>query len=119
MGSADGDFFSRLAKNFFVGETALRPDDRRIKFRLQDSAVIGKEKLDAFRQAKDIGLERAKLVAQRFGQHRNDAIDQICGIAAFARLDVEGAVGLDVMRDVGDVDPKFPLVRSWKSLGTT
>ena len=37
-------------------------------------------------------------------EHRDDRADEVGGVAAFARLDVEGRAGLHVGGDVGDVD---------------
>ena len=97
-------------EHFLVGEAALRMDNRRIKLGAQHAAIVGEEKLDALRQAIHVGLERAEFVAQGFRQHRDDAVNEIGGVAAFARLDIQRRAGLHVVRHVSDVNPELPLI---------
>ena len=97
-------------EHFLVGEAALRVDDGGIKLSAQHAAIVRDEKLHALGEAIHIGFERAEFVTQGFGQHRYDAVHEIGGVAAFARLDIQGRAGLHVMRHVGDVDPKLPLI---------
>ena len=55
-------------------------------------------------QAIDLGLERAELVRQPLGQHRNHAPREIHRLAALARVDVERVAVANVVADVGDGD---------------
>src|SRR5437879_5250979 len=49
-------------EDFRVTEAALGMNDCGVKFRAEHLAVVGQQKLDAFGQAIDIRLERAKFV---------------------------------------------------------
>ncbi len=83
-------------------------DHRGMELRVEHLPLRGEQKLDAFGQPFHVGLERAQLVAQRFGQHRDDPVDQVGRVAALACLHVEGGAGLDVVGHVGDVNPEAP-----------
>lgn len=50
------------------------------------------------------GTEGAVVVRQAFGEHGQDAIDEVDGVAAAQGFSVEGGVFGDVVADVGDVD---------------
>ena len=50
-------------QDFFVGKAPPGADDGRIEFSIEDAALLGQKKLDAFGQAIDAGFKRAKLVA--------------------------------------------------------
>src|SRR5436305_9771411 len=72
-----GRFALQNLENFGVAEPAFGMDHGRVELRAKDLAIVGKQELDAFRQAVDIRLKRAKFVAQGLRQHGNDAVDQI------------------------------------------
>ena len=55
-----------------------------------------------------VGNEAADAVAEALGQHRDDAVDQVGGVAALAGLAVEGTAGFYVVGNVGDVHGEFP-----------
>ena len=80
-----------------IGKAAFGMDDGGMKFRTQHATVVRDEKFHALRQAIHVRLERAQFIAQRFRQHRDDAIHEIGGIAAFLRFHVKWSAGLDVM----------------------
>ena len=108
----DGIVRRRLLQNgehFFVGEAALRVDNGGIKLGAQHAAIVGDEKLHALGQAIHVGLQRAEFITQGFGQHRDDAVHEVGGVAALARLDIQGGAGLHVIRYVRDVNPELPL----------
>ena len=58
--------------------------------------------------AVDAGLQRAQLVRQRLGQHRDDAVGKIDRIAAPLGLAVERAAGPHIPGDIGDRDDEVP-----------
>ena len=91
-----------------VTEAPLGMNHRREEPRLQHLAVVGHEKLDALGQAVHLRFERAQLIAQRLGQHRDDAIHEIRRVAPPTRLVVQRGAGANIMRDVRDVDPQLP-----------
>ncbi len=64
--------------------------------------------LDGEAGAIHAGLQRAQLIRQRLGQHRDDAIGKIDRIAAPLGLTVEGAAGPHIPGDVGDRDDEVP-----------
>ncbi len=53
-------------------------------------------------QTVDRGLERAQLVGELLGQHRNDAPRKVHRRAALARIEVDGIAVAHVVADVGD-----------------
>ena len=103
-------FSLQEGEDFLVAVAALGVDDGGVEFRFEDFAVIADEELDAFGKAIDIRFERTEFVAERLGEHGNDAVDEVGGIAALAGLDIERGAGFDIMGDVRDVDPKAPAV---------
>ena len=50
-------------------------------------------------------VQRTEVAGKPIRQHWDDAIREVCGIAAFAGLAVELGVWADVMGDVSDGDP--------------
>ena len=93
-----------------VAEAALRMDHRREMTGLQDSPVLIDKELHALRQTIHVRLERAEIITQCLGQHRNHTIDQIGRVAASTRLLVQRGACFHIVRDVGDVDPEFPVL---------
>ena len=59
-------------------------------------------------QAFFAGVERAHAVGERFGEHRNGAVDEVDGIAAQASFAVERRLGANVVGHVGDVNLEEP-----------
>ncbi len=98
-------------ERLLIREPTLRMNHGGIEFRIEYAALGRQEKLDAPGQAIHGGLERAELVAQRLRQHRNDAIHEVRRVPAPARLDIERAAGLHVMRHIRDVHPQPPAIR--------
>ena len=85
-------------------------DHRRIKLRPDDFPLGGQQELGAFGEPVDVGFQRAQFVAQSFGQHRNDPIHEVGGIATSFRFFIQGGPGFDVMRNIGNVNPQFPVL---------
>ncbi len=63
---------------------------------------------DAHDQAVYVGLERANIVGEFFGQHRHSAIGKINGCTAKARFAIESATAANVVRDVCNVNLQMP-----------
>ena len=103
-----GRFATEDRHRLLIRKTAFRADNRRVKLRLLDLPVPAQHKLHAARQPIHPRLERAQLVAQFLGQHRDDAVNEIRRVAALPRLLVESALWGDVVRHVGDVHPQPP-----------
>ena len=96
-------------QGFLIGKAPLGMNHGRVKLRAHHAAVGGEQELHAFGQAIHPGFERAQLVAEALGQHGDDAVHQVGGVAPLPGLGVQGGPGPDVMRHIGDVDPQFPL----------
>ena len=60
-----------------VGEAALRMNDGGMKLRAQHAPIVRHEKFHALRQAIHIRFQRTQFVAQRFRQHRDDAVHEV------------------------------------------
>ena len=92
-----GRFATEDRHRLFIRKTAFRADNRRVKLCLLDLPVPAQHELHAARQPIHPRLERAQLVAQFLGQHRDDAVNEIRRVAALPRLLVERALGGDVV----------------------
>ena len=97
-------------EDFPVGKPLLRVDNGRIEFRIHDPAVVSEEELDALGQAIHLGLQRTQFIAERFGEHRDDPVHQVRGIAALAGFGVQRRAGPDIVGHIGDVNPQAPLI---------
>jgi hypothetical protein len=86
-----------------VVEAAVGTDDRGRQPVGLDHGVGRKVHDHRERQAVLIRVERADLVGELLGQHRQDAVDKIHTRCAPARLAVERGVPRHVVRDIGDV----------------
>ena len=84
-------------QNFAVIVAAFGEDHRGVELCVEHLSGRGQQELDAFGEPLHVGFERAKLVAQRFRQHGNHAVNQVSGIAAPLCLLVQSAAGLHIM----------------------
>lgn len=96
-------------ESLLIGEAAFGVDDGGVEPGLEDGAPGVEEEFDAFGEAVDLWLEGAEFVAEGFRQHGDDAVHEVGGVTAQAGFFVELAAGADVVGDVGDVDPEFPM----------
>ena len=87
-----------------VGQALDAADDRVGELGLHEAGVRGELADDRLHQAVLGFDERAEAAGERVREHRDDRADEVGGVAAFARLDVEGRAALHVGGDVGDVD---------------
>ena len=92
------------APHLRVGEPRARVHHGRVELVLRDPALGGHVHVADHAEPVDIRLERAELVRQRLGQHRDHAAREIDRRAALARVAVQRIAVLHVMRDVGDRD---------------
>ena len=60
-------------------------------------------------QASAVGLQRGQMVADRFGQHRNDTIRQIHAVAPLSGFLIEDPSDGNKERHIGDVDLQLPI----------
>ena len=97
-------------KRLFVGKASFGADDCRIELGADHMTLCGKQELDALGEAVDVGLQRAEFIAQRLGQHGDDAVHEVGGVSALSGFDIQCAARSDVVRDICDVDPEFPLI---------
>ena len=99
------DDFLRL----LVGEAAVALDDCPANARVDDIRFV--IHFEDSREAKFflVRPQRADLVAETFGQHRNRAVHQINGGRTVESLSVDDALGVDVVRNVGDMDTDLPI----------
>ena len=95
----------------FVGEAAVRLDDRVADAVILHFGVVVEGEDDRVGELFFIGAERADEVAQAFGKHRDGAVDQIYRGGALHGLLVDGAAFLHVVRHVGDMHAHFPQPR--------
>ena len=82
--------------------------DRRIEHVRRDLSLAVDAHVAGHAQPVDIGLERAQLVRQRFGQHRDHAAREVHRSPALARIGVERVAVANVMRDIGDRHDQAP-----------
>ncbi len=87
-----------------VGEPRARVHHRGIELVLADDPFGRDRHLAHHAEPVDPGLERAELVRERLGQHRDHAAREIDRRAALARVAIERVAVLHVVRDVGDRD---------------
>lgn len=64
---------------------------------------------DAYGQAVLVRGERADLARELRRKHRAEPVDELNGSAPLLGLTVEKRVGLDKVRDIGNVDANFDL----------
>src|ERR1043166_9839380 len=87
-------------------------NDGGIKLRLQNAPCGGNVEFNAFGEAVDVRLQRAKFIAQRFWQHGDDSIHEVGGIAPPACFLIQGCPGANIVRNIGNMDPKLPPICS-------
>jgi hypothetical protein len=85
------------AKHFLITKTALGVNDGGIEPGLQYASVRREKELNALGKAIDIRLEGTQFIAERFREHRDDAVHEVGGIAATAGFNVQGCFGFYVM----------------------
>ena len=88
-----------------VGEGGGRADQRPGEAVGADLAGGVEGQADGDRGAVAAVDQRAEVAGEAVGQHRDDAVGEVGGVAAAAGLAVEGGAGGDVMGDVGDRHP--------------
>ena len=98
--------FARLNDllRLLVVEAAVGADDRVAEPLLVDFGLVVEVKDGTVAEFVLVGTERAEVVGECFGKHRDSAIDEIDGSASAVGLRVDAAAGLHVVGDVGDVD---------------
>ncbi len=92
----------------FVGEFGAGVDDGIDEMSIQQVAVCGDFDDGAFGEAIDVGFEGADAVGEFDGEHGEDAVDEVGGVAAFDGFLVHGGAGFDVVGDIRDVDFEVP-----------
>ena len=92
------------AVGLLVREALDAADDRVRELGLHQTRVRCEFADDGLDQAIFGFDERAEAAGERMGEHRDDRADEVGGVAAFARFDVEGRASLHVGGHVGDVD---------------
>ena len=92
------------AVGLLVGEALDAADDGVRELGLHETSIGCEFTDDRLHQAIFGFDERAEAAGERMREHRDDRADKVGGVAAFARLDVEGRAALHVGGHVGDVD---------------
>ena len=92
-----------------VGHALRRADDAGSRARRLLAASGVEVHEHAHDQAIFAGLQRAHAIGKRFGEHGDGAIGEIDGSATEARLVVERAGRVHVMRDISDVHLEMPV----------
>jgi len=93
----------------FVGEFGGGVDDGVDEFGVEGFAVFIEVDDGAFGEAIGVGFEGAEAVGEGFGEHGDDAVDEVGGVASGLGFAVEGGAGFDVVGDVSDVDGEDPV----------
>ena len=93
---------------FGVGEAAVGVDDRAPEPLVEDFEVFVQGEDGREAEARLVGAQRAELVREAFGEHRDGAVHEVDRGAALDGLVVDDRMGLDVVGDVGDMDADFP-----------
>ena len=91
-----------------VAEAPPRADEGVAEVGVRDVAGAVEAHEAEFGEALFALHEGADAVAEPRGEHGQDAVGQIGGVAALGGFEVEGAAGAHVVADVGDVDGEFP-----------
>ena len=91
-----------------VGEAAVGVDDRAPEPFVEDVEILIEGEDGRETETRLVGAQRAELVRESFGEHRHGAVHEIDRRAAFDGLVVDRGVGLDVVRDIGDVHADLP-----------
>ena len=92
------------AVGLLVGEALDAADDGVRELGLHETSIGCEFTDDRLHQA-ILGFdERAEAARERMREHRDDRAHEVGGVAAFARLDVEGRAALHVGGHVGDMD---------------
>ena len=105
QGAEDGEVvFLEEGEGLAVGEALAAADDGVGEAGGADFAAGGEGDVDALDEAILRFDEAAQAVRERVREHRDDAADEVGGVAAGAGLAVEGGAGADVGAHVGDVD---------------
>ena len=92
------------AVGLLIGEALDAADDGVRELGFHQAGVRSELADDGLHQAVFGFDERAQSARERVREHRDDRADEVGGVAAFARLDVEGRAGLHIGGHVGDVD---------------
>ena len=105
-----GRFGLQADEGFLVGEAARAADDTFGEARLADFAVTRNFQEGGKGETVFVRTQAAEPVAQRFGQHGDDAVGQINAVPPLVGLLVERGGRNDIVRDVGHVDSQLPAV---------
>ena len=96
--------FKHEGVGLFVSEALAAADDGVGVGGVAEAAVFGEGEEDGFTQA-ILGFdEGAEPVGEFFREHRNDHADEVGRVTAALGFAVDGGAGMDVGRDVSDVD---------------
>ena len=96
-------------RDFRVRHALVGMDHARIELVALHHAARGHLHLAHHHEAIDLGLERAQLVGELLGQHRDHAPREVHRVAAVVRLAVERIARAHVVAHVGDRDPQAKL----------
>ena len=107
LGEVAASGFDHLL-GFGVGEAAVGVDDRAPEPLVEDFEVLVEGEDGREAEARLVGAQRAELVREAFGEHRDGSVDEIDRGAALDGLVVDDGVGFDIMGDVGDVYADLP-----------
>ena len=94
--------------HFLVDESTVAAGYRLCQVPVFHHSLLVHEENDAIGQFVLVGPERADVVAQTFGQHRNGAVHQIDAGASLLGFLVDDAAFGDVVRHVGNVHTHLP-----------
>ena len=99
----------QILVNLFVSEAMGRLDRAPMEFGVDRHALVAE--LDQCRHAvtDTIGLQAGEVVGNDLREHRDDAIGKVNTCAPRVGFVIEVRVERDKVRDVGDVDAKFPM----------
>ena len=108
FGSASNNFGVEPFLHRVVGQARLGADDGRINLVAVDAALSIQVEVDRHGEAVLVGTQRAQVVREPLGQHRDHAIGQIGAGRPVARVEIDGAPPRHVGGHVRDMDPEPP-----------
>ena len=91
-----------------VGEAAVGVDDRAAEPLVEQVEVLVEREDRREAEARLVRTQRAELVREALGQHRDGTVHQVDRRAALDGLVVDRRVGMHVVRDVGNVHAHLP-----------